>query len=279
MRNLLVALKSRGEAVRLAAVAAALAGPDARASVVHVIETRSRGDFAEADLAVTQAVDAFRSLGITARGHVDVMGEGGVVGRLVERARESDADVVVMGSRGLGEVRGLAAHSVSHGLLAGLDLPVLVLPDGAGTPVRRLRRVLVALGGEDDADAAVKAVGLLRTPAIEVLAVHVPRRVALHAGEGPGGTFLEIGETSTAVLATAVAHFKAAGLRIAIRTLDRDGGVADAICETARDWDAHLVVLGPHRRGSVSAVVGGSTAHAVLRHSERPVLIAGRSRR
>jgi nucleotide-binding universal stress UspA family protein len=277
MRNVLVALKDRGEAARLAAVVAALAGPGAQVNVAHVLEGGSRGDFAEADLAVAQAVDVLRTHGITARGHVDVMGEGGVAGRLAERARASGAEVVVIGSRGLGEVRGLVAGSISHALPARLDLPVLVLPDRAGVPTCGPRRVLVAVGSEGDPGAAVVAVRLLGGPAIEVLAVHVARRVALHAGDAVSEPFLEIGETSTAVLATALDQFKRAGLRIATCTVDRDGGVAAAICDTARDWDADLIVLGPRRPGAWEALAAGSTFHRVLRHSDRPVLIAGRA--
>jgi nucleotide-binding universal stress UspA family protein len=113
----------------------------------------------------------------------------------------------------------------------------------------------------------------------EVLAVHVPRRVAIHAGGEPAGAFVEIGETSTAVLATARRRFKAAGVRVATRTVDRDGGVAAAICETAREWDADLIVLGPRRPGAWEAVVAGSTTLGVVQRSDRPVLIAGRTQR
>ena len=279
MRNVLVALKDRSEAARLAAMAAALAGPDARLDVVHVVETGSGDDFDEADLAVARAVEVLRAHGITARGHVHLMGEGGVAGRLAERARASGAEVVVMGSRRLGEVRALAAGSISHALLANLDLPVLVLPDSAGVPSREPRRVLVAVGSEDDVEAVVAAVRLLGRPTIEVLAVHVPRRVALHAGDGGADSFLEIGETSTAVLATARRRFERAGLRIATCTVDRDGGVAAAICDTARDRDADLIVLGPRRPGAWEALAAGSTSHGVLHHSDRPVLLAGRGPR
>jgi nucleotide-binding universal stress UspA family protein len=276
MRKVVVALKDCGEAASLAAAAAALADREGRVEVVHVVEHHTQHDLAAADHAVGHAVDLLRSRGIAARGHVDVAGEGGVNGRLVERARSSGADVVVMGSRGLGHVGGLVAGSISHAVLADLDVPVLVLPWEAGMPQHGLRRILVAMGGEEDAGAVVSAVRLLSGATREVLAVHVPRRVAIHAGEGSAGTFVEIGETSTAVLATARRRFKAAGVRIATQTVDRDGGVAAAICETAREWDADLIVLGPRRPGAWEAVVAGSTTLGVLQRSDRPVLISGR---
>jgi nucleotide-binding universal stress UspA family protein len=182
-----------------------------------------------------------------------------------------------MGSRGLGEVRGLVAGSISHALLACLDLPVLVLPDRARVPAHGLRRILVAVGSRDDAGAAVTTLRLLRNRGTEVLAVHVPRRVAIHSRGALADPFMEIGETSTVVLETAVERFKRAGLRIAASTVDRDGGVAAAICETAREWDADLIVLGPRRPGAWEALAAGSTAHRILHRADRPVLIAGRS--
>jgi nucleotide-binding universal stress UspA family protein len=276
MRNVLVALKDRSEAARLATVTAALVGPGARAAVVHVAEIGSRADFAESDRAVAHAVELLGSHGLTARGHVDAMGGEGVAGRLAERARASGADVVVMGSRGLGDVAGLVAGSTSYALLASLDLPVLVLPDGSRPPRHGLRRVLVATRSEDDVGPIVAAVRLLRRSEFEVLAMHVPRRVALHAGMAVPGSFLEVGETSSAVLATAEDRFERAGLPVATRTVDRGGGVAAAICDAARDWDADVIALGPRRPGAWEALIAGSTVHAVLRHSDRPVLIASR---
>lgn len=177
-----------------------------------------------------------------------------------------------MGCRGLGQVQGLVGRSVSHALLASLDLPVLVLPDRARPPIHGFRRVLAAARTEGDARSAAAAVQRLRGP-VEVLAVHVPRRAALHVGEGAANTFAEICETSTAVLAAAQGRFKEAGIRIAERTVDRDGGVAVAICDTARSWDADLIVLGPREW---KALVAGSTSHGVLHRSDRPVLVAGR---
>jgi nucleotide-binding universal stress UspA family protein len=47
-------------------------------------------------------------------------------------AEELDADVVVLGSRGLGPVTGVLAGSVSHALLKRLKRPVLIVPAKRG---------------------------------------------------------------------------------------------------------------------------------------------------
>jgi nucleotide-binding universal stress UspA family protein len=112
--------------------------------------------------------------------------------------------------------------------------------------------VLAAVGSDGDAQATVAAVRLLPGP-VEVLAVHVPRRVAVHASEGVAGTFVELGETSDAVLAEAHRRFRESRIRVTTRELDRDGGIPEAISDAAREWDADAIVVGPRRPSSWEA--------------------------
>lgn len=269
----MLAIDERDEAVGLAAVAVALADPGAEVDVLHVVELGAGQSFVEADATVAEAVDLVRARGLTGSGHVEATA-GGVAPRLVEHARRLGPELVVMGCRGLGRVGGVVGHSVSHALLAELDVPVLVLPCDARLPLRGFRRVLASVGSEGDAAAVVAAVQLL--PGVtEVLATHVPRRVALHVGRGGGQTFAEIGETSTQVLAEAVGRFEEAGIPATGQTLERAGGVAAAIADTARAWNADVIVLGARRPHEWEALVAGSTVHEVLRRSDRPVLVAG----
>ncbi|HXM58415.1 MAG TPA: universal stress protein, partial [Candidatus Dormibacteraeota bacterium] len=110
----------------------------------------------------------------------------------------------------------------------------------------------------------------------QVVVAHVPRRVAVHVGERAGETFAEIGETSSVVLAGAIARFQTAGIRAAACTAERDGGVAAALARIANDQDADVIVLGARRPGGWESLVAGSTLHEVLRLGDRPVLVAGR---
>lgn len=275
MKTVMIAIEGRDEAVRLTAVAAALASQGAEVDVVHVLEPGSERGLVEAERRVHAAVDLARCHGLMASGHV-VTGESGVARRLVEEAHRLRADVVVIGSRGLGRVRAIGEHSVSHAVLADLAIPVLVLPDCARLPLRGFRRALAAVGSETDAAAVAAAVGLLPGVA-EVLVAHLPRRVALHVGAGGAGTFAEIGETSAAVLTEAVARFTAAGLPVTARTLERAaGGVAGSIVDAAGAWAADVVVMGARRPRDWEALVAGSTTYEVLHRCDRPVLVAAR---
>jgi nucleotide-binding universal stress UspA family protein len=54
--------------------------------------------------------------------------DGDVAGTLLVTAAELDADVIVMGTRGLGGVRSLLLGSASHAVVHHADRPVLVVP-------------------------------------------------------------------------------------------------------------------------------------------------------
>lgn len=277
MKTVMIAIEDSREAAGLTTLAAAAAGHGAELDVVHVVELGSDQEPDEAREAVASAVELLRARGLTCRGHVETT-DCGVAERMVERVRQTGADLLVMGTRGLTGLAALRRHSVSHAVLADLDVPVLVVPDQARLPVAGVRRVLVAVGSEWDTSAAVGAVELL-PDANDVLLVHVPRWAALHVGRGPGNTFAEIGgETSRAVLSDAVERFGEVGIPVTARTLERAGGVAEAIADAAHAWDADVIVVGGRRPADWEALVTGSTAHDVFHRGHCPVLVAGRRR-
>jgi nucleotide-binding universal stress UspA family protein len=276
MMSLMVALKERQEAERLTAVAAYLAEPATEIHVVHVVEIGLPHTSADADGMVEDAVELLRARGIIAKGLVEVMAAGTVAGRLTRVARASDAEVVVMGSRGLGRLGGLFGRSVSHALLADLGLPVLIVPANAEVLSDGFRHVLAAVRSEDELEAAAAAIRLLRPP-VEVMAVHVPRLVAAHSRSAQSSAFIEVPEVSGVVLAETRRRLHMAGISAATRSLARSEGVAASITGKARSWNVDIIVLGSRRLHDWEALIAGSTSHDVLHLSDRPVLISGRS--
>lgn len=272
MKNAVLALKERAEVARLTTVAAALLEPGARVDVVHVVDRGAHEAEAEAEVMVAAAVDELRAKGLRGRGHIRVAGESGVLGRLARQAERWHADIVVMGSRGLGHLGGLLGHSISHGLLARLELPVLIVPANARLPRHGFRKLLVAVRDELDVHQAVTAVELLR-PGLDVLAVHAPRAVAVHAGAEPDESFVELVETSDVVLRTARRRLECLGIRTALKDLPWGGGLGAAIAQVAREWDADLLLLGSRRLRDWEALIAGSTSHDVIHLTDRPVLI------
>lgn len=266
----LVAVRGWAEGPRLARATRTLR-PDARAQVVHVLEGEDRS---EARQIVDHAVAQLHQQGVEAAGHVAARVGLSVADRLTVEARERGAALIVMGSRGRDRPGSLAGPSVSHETPAGIDAPVLVVPDGAMLPPEGFRRVLVALDGDQDVGLVLPVLAdLPATP--EVLLMHVARRVALRV-PATGGTYVEVPETSGDLLEAARGRLRHEGFQVTTRQVPEHGRVSQSIANAARDWDADLVVLCSHRPGGLAGLITGSTAHGVLHHGDRPVLLAPR---
>ncbi|MBO0836659.1 MAG: universal stress protein, partial [Actinobacteria bacterium] len=199
---------------------------------------------------------------------------GDAAGCIAEEAMHHQAELVVVGGRGLGAVGGFFGRSVGHGLLAKLDLPLLVASARTQAPSHAFGRALLALAGEHEIEPAAAAIGHL-PEGLEVLVVHAPRSFALHTGDEPGRSFFEAPETSDMVLRAASQRLSRPGLRVGIRQLPRQG-VAAGIARIAREWNADLIVLGSRRLRQWEALLVGSTSQDAIRLSDRPVLVAGK---
>jgi nucleotide-binding universal stress UspA family protein len=102
--------------------------------VVHLVETIAAWAMAvesetpeEAANLADGAVRLLKDRGISARAEVRTTIRGAVAREIVEVAGEEDAGLIVMGSRGLGEVSGLLLGSVAHKVLHLSHVPVLVV--------------------------------------------------------------------------------------------------------------------------------------------------------
>lgn len=106
-------------------------------TIVHVVERIEGGGAVgvprRADEAAVQAQLRDLTAGLTQEGfNVSLIVRGDVGARpaheVVEAARDVDADLIVVGSRGLGAIGGLLLGSVAHRLLHIAPCPVLVVP-------------------------------------------------------------------------------------------------------------------------------------------------------
>jgi nucleotide-binding universal stress UspA family protein len=79
----------------------------------------------EAQAAVDAVLRELRIAGVSARGHV-VTGGGSVASEIAEIAEVWDADLIVMGSRRLGELQGLLTGATDHQLVHRIQTPVLI---------------------------------------------------------------------------------------------------------------------------------------------------------
>jgi nucleotide-binding universal stress UspA family protein len=81
----------------------------------------------DAETTVRSAVDELTAAGVTAHGEIRDTVFGHAAREIMDDAREHEADVIVMGSRGRGDLAGLVLGSTAHKLIHLADRPVLVV--------------------------------------------------------------------------------------------------------------------------------------------------------
>ncbi len=81
----------------------------------------------EAAALVDRVAKWLKDEGVSARGEVVTSIHGREAREILETAKAEDADLIVMGSRGLGDLAGLLVGSVTHKVLHLTDRPVLVV--------------------------------------------------------------------------------------------------------------------------------------------------------
>lgn len=93
-----------------------------RSGGVYDLETPS-----EALKLVDEAVATLKDAGVSARGEARNAMIGRVAREIVEAAKAEDAELIVMGTRGISDWEGLFVGSVAHRVLHIADVPVMVV--------------------------------------------------------------------------------------------------------------------------------------------------------
>jgi len=81
----------------------------------------------EARQAVTEGVDTLRQAGVDAEGDIRPTTFGHAAREILADAKEHDADVIIMGSRGRSNFAGAILGSTAHKVIHLTDRPVLVI--------------------------------------------------------------------------------------------------------------------------------------------------------
>lgn len=196
------------------------------------------------------------------------------VGALLDAS--DDAALVVIGSRGLSPLVGLALGSVGLSLAARSRCPVLVAREAPDEPTAKPRRVVVGVSGQGCApavelalhEAALRGVGLR---ALHAWAVPIVRRPGAFTASGPA-TVVRARARARARLAAVVAGVRdcEAGVPI-VEDVVRDSA-ARALVAASRHAD--LLVLAARQRPPGPGLHVGTVTHAVLHRAHCPVLIA-----
>jgi nucleotide-binding universal stress UspA family protein len=190
-------------------------------------------------------------------------------------ADEIDADLIIMGSRGLARIVSILENSVSQYVFQLSSRPMLLVKDDIY--VKRINRIMVAMDKSDSAGRSLKlALFLLRDiKGGQLILTHVdPDRSGKHAEVG--GAEAE----KDPVLAPAVAEAKRLG--IGYRCVSTSGRPGEEICRLAEEMNVDLLMLGsPDRRPSIAKalpdldrLLGTSLSDYVRVHANCPVLLA-----
>lgn len=201
---------------------------------------------------------------------------------ITDLAKETDADLVVLGTRGRTGLEHILLGSTAERVVAGAPCPVLtVRPQGkpptaarsAGAAPPVVRRILAPV---DFSDCSLEALEYAVQVAIQLNAAltifHVIEPVSYsldftlsHAGEARATR-----DRLESRLAELAAPLKRNGLETDFFL--RGGLPADSILDQEREGAYDVIVMGTHGRRGVSHLVSGSVAEAVLRRATCPVL-------
>lgn len=138
-----------------------------------------------------------------------------------------------------------------------------------------IKRIVVGLDGSAHSNAAVKwAVRMAKGMGSQVIAVYAVD-VPMYFPQ-PYGIPVQFDEEWRAAMKSEFEDkwckpLKAAGVRY--RTVMEDGRAASVVGAVANRENADIVVVGRRGRGGVKELLLGSVSHALVLHSERPVLV------
>ncbi len=227
---------------------------------------------ADAEAALDSYIEA--SLGTAPSSGVERM----VVADLPARAllhAATDADLLVVGARGLGGFRGLLLGSVSQRCLHQATCPVAVIrPDEVEAPPGVPPRVVVGIDGSAAARQALSWAAdeaRARTAVLEVVHAWQPPFVGGFPFSAVTVDFTMFEEAAHQLVATVLDEVDLTGLPRPIERSIVCTGTSAALLEAAER--AHVVVVGARGIGGVQRLLLGSVSHQVTLHATRPVIV------
>ena len=225
-------------------------------------------DTAALGLVLEERADALRRGGLSVETRV-VRGRPEAL--LIQLASESFADLIVVGSRGLGPVASAIRGSVSAFLVDHAGCPVLVARSPEAT------RMLLATDGTESSLRIPRLLSgwgnAFRGLPVEILSV-APRDAFVtpwapeHEADGATESDLVVHRRIAEQVADEMMElgWQAAAVAVA-------GDPGREILEAEREWRADLVVTGSRGISTLRRLVAGSVAHDVLLHARSSVLV------
>ncbi|AFY90949.1 universal stress protein [Chroococcidiopsis thermalis] len=249
----------------------------AKVTVLHVVPSQATSagmttKLEEGDKIIANAVEY---LGLDPSRTVTMLRQGEPKDVVCQVADEVDADLIIMGSRGLKRLQAILSNSVSQYVFQLSSRPMLLVKDDIY--VKKINRIMVAYDGSDAAKQCLQlALFLLRDiKGGQLVLAYVNKNLSGKQGE----VALAAAEKDP-VLAGAIAEAKKQGVQT--RCVTSMGKPGEEICRLSEDMSVDLLMLGsPDRRPSVAKsfvdidrLIGSSLSDYVRVNATCPVLLA-----
>ncbi|WP_071189811.1 universal stress protein [Trichormus sp. NMC-1] len=219
--------------------------------------------------------NAIQSLNLDPSQVSSILRQGDPKDVVCQVAEEMDADLIIMGSRGLKRLQSILSNSVSQYVFQLSSRPMLLVKDDIY--VKRIKRAMVAI---DNSEAATNCLNL----ALFLLrGVTGGQLILANVNTDLGGKLsgiTDIKPEKNSVLGLAVAE--ADKQNVAVRCVSSSGKPGEEICRLAEELNVDLLLLGsPDRRPSIAKsfvdldrLIGASLSDYVRVNATCPVLLA-----
>jgi nucleotide-binding universal stress UspA family protein len=217
-------------------------------------------------------LDALKAYGAAGAEIDGVVVRGHPAGALLQEATARDTDLVLVGSTGVGAVRGALLGSVSSQVVEHAHCPVMVFCQGQVASPAHVRSVVVGVDGSPGSRRALRLAGQL--------AETFGARLVLVCVVGPSVALAP----PTPALVGELRRYAGDTLEEARRHVTQDVEIVDVLAEgTARQvlvdaCEEHgpaVLAVGRRGHGGFPGLLLGRTSRWVLNHAPCPVLVAG----
>jgi len=272
-RNLLIADSGKGHVEEMVRMLRAI--PPCRQARLHLLHVVPEQGGDELKTHRSQAEElvagAAERMGLESSAVTTLVREGDAKQTVLKVADEIDADLIVMGSRGLGRLQSILSNSASQYVFQLSTRPMLLVRDDLY--VRAINRVMVTVDGTGVGDDAIRLACELvaAIPGGSLTGVHVSRQdlTPSRGGKSPADEVLE----------KAVQRARAFGVEM--KPLHRTGDVGRAVCAAAEEERADLLVIASQDRRPLVAkalvdldrLLGSSVSDFIRVHAPAPVLL------